>query len=105
MSRTIIIEPEADDDLARAFAWYEEANPGVGHLFIHAMRDAVVRLTKTPDGSTSVPGAPIGHVVRRVFPHRFPYAVVFVVKADVIHVIAFAHTRRRPGYWHERLPR
>lgn len=105
MTRTVIIEPEAHEDLSRAFAWYEETNPGMGQVFIDAMREAVSRLTTTPDGSTTVPRAPRGRAVRRVFARRFPYAVIFVVKADVVYVVAVAHMKRRPDYWHGRLPR
>jgi toxin ParE1/3/4 len=104
VTRTVIIEPEADEDLARAFAWYEETSPGMGYVFIDAMREAVARLTETPDGSTTVPQAPSGHVVRRVLSRKFPYAVIFVVKGGMVYVVAFAHTKRRPDYWHSRLP-
>lgn len=105
MTRTVVIEPEAHDDLSRAFAWYEETSPGMGQVFIDAMREAIARLTATPDGSTTVLGAPTGYVVRRVFAQRFPYAVMFVVKGGVVYVVAFAHMKRRPNYWHARLPR
>jgi toxin ParE1/3/4 len=105
VTRTVIIEPEAHEDLSRAFAWYEETNPGMGQVFIDAMREVVSRLTATPDGGTTVPRAPSGHVVRRVFARRFPYAVVFVVKEGVVYVVAFAHMKRRPDYWYGRLPR
>lgn len=105
MTRTVIIEPEAHEDLSRAFAWYEETNPGMGQVFIDAMREAVAQLTVTPDGSTTVPMAPSSHVVRRVFARRFPYAVVFVVKGDAVYVVSFAHMKRPPDYWHGRLPR
>ena len=104
MSRTVVIEPEADEDLSRAFAWYEETNPGMGYVFIEAMRETVARLTETPDGSTTVPLVPSGHVVRRVLSRKFPYTVIFVVKEDVVYVVAFAHAKRRPDYWHSRLP-
>ena len=104
MTRTVVIEPEADEDLARAFAWYEQTGPGMGHAFIDAMREAVARLTGTPDGSTTVPGAPSNHVVRRVFARKFPYAIIFVVNGDMVYVVAFAHAKRSPDYWHSRLP-
>lgn len=105
MTREIVIEPEAYEDLSRAFGWYEETNPGMGKIFIDAMREAVARLATTPDGSTTVAGPPSEVVVRRVFARKFPYSVVFVVNAGVVYVIAFAHMKRRPDYWHSRLPR
>jgi len=35
---------------------------------------------------------------------RFPYAAIFVVE-DAIHIIAFAHQKRRDDYWKDRLTR
>jgi hypothetical protein len=42
---------------------------------------------------------------RRHFGGRFPYAVIYVDEADYVLVLAFAHFKRRPGYWVERLLR
>lgn len=39
-----------------------------------------------------------------MFARRFPYAVIFVVKVDLVYVVAFAHMKRRPDYWYARLP-
>jgi hypothetical protein len=34
---------------------------------------------------------------------RFPYVVIFTIRnAETVRVLAFAHTRRRPGYWKKR---
>ena len=39
---------------------------------------------------------------------RFPHLVVFMVLGDIagatVHVLAFMHPRRRPGYWSHRGP-
>jgi hypothetical protein len=42
--------------------------------------------------------------VRRFLLHLFPYKVQTVNLLDQIVVIAFAHTKRKPGYWLERMP-
>jgi hypothetical protein len=34
---------------------------------------------------------------------RFPYAVIFQEKEEVIFVVAISHAKRRPGYWAGRL--
>jgi len=34
---------------------------------------------------------------------RFPYAVVFQEKEDILLVIAVAHAKRRPVYWKQRV--
>jgi toxin ParE1/3/4 len=35
--------------------------------------------------------------------HRFPYLVIFLELADKILIVAVAHGKRRPGYWHGRI--
>jgi len=36
---------------------------------------------------------------RRAPVSGFPYHVVYLTTSDAIRVLAFAHYRRRPGYW------
>jgi hypothetical protein len=43
--------------------------------------------------------------VRHVSLRRFRYRLVFFELADEVRVVAVAHTRRKPGYWKDRLPR
>jgi hypothetical protein len=37
--------------------------------------------------------------IRRALFPGFPYAMIFLVADDVIHVLAVAHQHRAPGYW------
>ena len=41
--------------------------------------------------------------LRRFVLPRFPYSVIFAVRADELFVIAVAHDKRRPGYWRGRV--
>lgn len=41
--------------------------------------------------------------IHRRFPLTgFPFAIVYFVEGDVLSIVAFAHKRRRPGYWRQR---
>ena len=40
---------------------------------------------------------------RRRFMTRFPYILVYEVRAESIEFVAVAHTRRDPGYWLDRI--
>ena len=33
----------------------------------------------------------------------FPYRIVYYVRGDQVRIIAYAHERRRPGYWGHRV--
>ncbi len=101
--RSLVIEPEAEDELAAALDWYDEQEPGLGAALL-AETDAVLNgLRRGALRGTGVPSVRAELSVRRVLLARFPYAVVFVDREDEVYVIAFAHQRRRPGYWRHRL--
>jgi hypothetical protein len=34
---------------------------------------------------------------------RFPYHVIYLETATQIWILAIAHDRRKPGYWHPRV--
>ena len=34
--------------------------------------------------------------------HRFPYGIVYRVGHDEILIVAYAHFKRRPGFWKNR---
>jgi plasmid stabilization system protein ParE len=40
---------------------------------------------------------------RRRILHTFPYSIIYQEKQDVVLIVAFAHAKRRPGYWSKRL--
>jgi hypothetical protein len=39
-----------------------------------------------------------------VFPGKFKFSIVYVVREDEVIVLALAPFRREPGYWKSRLP-
>ena len=41
--------------------------------------------------------------MRRVLADDFPYAVLYVVKADYVWIVAVAPLKRDPDYWKHRL--
>lgn len=34
---------------------------------------------------------------------KFPYALVYALGMEQVHLLAVAHLRRRPGYWRNRV--
>jgi toxin ParE1/3/4 len=47
-------------------------------------------------------GQPASQGCRRFPLSGFPFAIVYFVDGDVLSIVAFAHKRRRPGYWRRR---
>jgi len=99
MTRSVRIEPEAEEELRAARDWYDEKRAGLGRELVDAAHEAVSRIREAPNVSVPVPGVPTELGARRVFVRRFPYAVVFIELEDALSIVAFAHMRRRPGYW------
>ena len=89
---------EAEGELRKAFAYYEDKAPGLGFDFeaeveraVHAIRQAPERWPLRDDGT------------RRHLAHRFPFVVVYMYLNNHIWILAFAHCKRNPGYWKERI--
>lgn len=62
-------------------------------------------IASTEQIAASVPstGLNFRHGTPRVFPKRFPFAIVDQESDAEIFVLATAHFKRKPGYWHKRL--
>jgi plasmid stabilization system protein ParE len=97
LARAIEFHPEAEAELAAATSWYEAERRGIGAVFASAVRDAVQRAAEAP-----LTGGRAGGELRRLFVHRFPYAILYAADPERIFVVAVAHYRRRPGYWKHR---
>ena len=102
MPRPLRIDAEAEEELAEAVTWYEQRQKGLGREFLIAIGEATERIRETPQQAGRVPGVPEHVPVRRMLVRRFPYSVVFLELPAEIRVLAFAHAKRRPGYWRER---
>lgn len=95
----VIILDDAEGELAEAEAFYESQRIGLGPEFLSAIGETVERIAAHPGSAPLHPivGDPTG--ARTAPVKRFPYSVIYVEHEGAIWVIAFAHQRRRPGYW------
>jgi plasmid stabilization system protein ParE len=97
MTPRLVLEPEAEDDLEGARAWYEHRVPGLGAEFIAVVREALETIERSPMLF------PLERAdVRKAVLRRFPYVIRFVDLTEVISVIAVFHVRRDPAAWHRR---
>lgn len=96
-------EPEAETELHDAAVWYETESAGLGRAFLRRIREASFFVRSFPGAGSAVPALPRELGVRRHPVNGFPYWLVYMVVEDEAVILAVAHQRRRPGYWHERL--
>jgi plasmid stabilization system protein ParE len=97
MSYSLIVEPEAEQDLEEIQSWYEGQRPGLAASFHLSLEEALHRITRFPFLGTEVHPE-----VRRTRIRRYPYSVFYYVEQTVVHVIAIYHDRRDPDLWRER---
>lgn len=98
MSRRLHTARPAADELAAAVGWYEDRRRGLGSEFFDAIVRTLNRIAEMPEA-----GSPFRDLnARRMLVTGFPYQVVYRIDTDDIRVIAFAHMKRRPGFWRHR---
>jgi plasmid stabilization system protein ParE len=89
--------PAADDELIEAARYYEHEAAGVGIAFITAVHQAVTELLAFPFATPS-----IGAGIRKKVLRHFAYTIFYSIEADTLLIIAVAHQKKRPNYWHSR---
>ena len=92
----VVFSDEARNDLRDARAFYAAVTAALADRFAVEVERAVRLIAEHPSAWTS-----IGHGLRRVVVHRFPYVLVYREGATQQRVIAVAHTRRA-RYWRGR---
>ena len=90
--------PDAADELAEAYEWYDAIDRVVGERFKRELERAEELVGRSPAA-----WGRYFHDTQGFRFRSFPVVMVYVVREEQIIVIAIAHTRRRPGYWRERL--
>jgi toxin ParE1/3/4 len=96
-SLKIDFHPKASDELIDAARFYERRETGLGNRFLDAVESSLAILKRNPEIGFS---DDIGR--RRWLVHRFPYIIIYRIDGDIIHILAVAHTSRKPGYWKQR---
>jgi plasmid stabilization system protein ParE len=88
----------ARNEAFAAADYYEQQASGLGAEFFAVLDDAIDMLLAAP----GIGGEYERHT-RRLVPPRFPYTLVYEVHDDDhLLIVAVAHQRRHPDYWHGR---
>jgi len=93
----VAFDPDARAEFLAAVQYYEECHSGLGRRFRTAVEMELGGIETMPF-RYRVLHAPF----RRCLVQKFPYAIIFVIEPGFILVVAVAHAKRKPGYWHER---
>ncbi len=102
MKKPFRAQDEATEELDHAARWYEGRRSGLGSRFLASVDATLDQISRLPGAGAPVPSVPPDLAVRRAPIRGFPYHVIYLETAETIHILAFAHDKRRPAYW---LPR
>ena len=103
---TIEFHREATAELAAQLEWYDTRRSGLRADLLSELDAALARIAERPAMWPQWPSPRAARAgVRAYTLRRFPFVLAHLVEGDTIFVVALAHTRRRPGYWLERLSR
>ena len=97
MKRPARFHTLAEREFTEAAEYFERESIGLGAAFIAAVERCVAEIIEYPESGRRVVGT-----VRRRLVRRFPYSVLYSIKADHIRVLAVMHAKRRPLYWIDR---
>lgn len=96
--RTVEWHPLAMEDLHEAAATYKAQRVGRDERFLAGVSATVELLQRFSHLGRSVDEADR----RGLLVHRFPYSVIYRVRAESIQIVAIAHHKRDHGFWHGR---
>ena len=94
---TFEFHPEARIEFLESIAYYETCREGLGLRLSREVHATINRVTLGPAAWPK-----ISENTRRCLTRRFPYAVIYEIRADDILIIAVGHLSREPFYWKDR---
>jgi len=102
MSWKVVVRPEVEQDMAKAVAWYESQQSGLGLEFMEEVFQIWDALADNP--FLSCRRHPIKNIRWR-YPERFPYRVVYEALEEerTVIVAAVIHAARHESYWQRRI--
>jgi|SRR5579863_193525 len=90
--------PEVWVEIEGADDWYMQRSLDASAAFLAAVYEAFDTVSDAPHRWPKYL-----HGTRRFLLHRFPFAIVYLDDSDLVTIVAVAHSKRKPGYWRQRL--
>ena len=93
----VILLPQAQQELAEAFNFYEQQLNGLGTLFSKELLETIDLICLYPEG---------WHLItkrtRKCPLHKFPYMILYGIIDHIIVISSIAHQHRRPSSYLDR---
>ena len=98
MAYEVTTHPEALEELDQALEWLAKGSNWTPVRLLSEYDSHVAQIKQRPE---SFRFAHQGY--RRLNLHRFPYAIIYRLRASDIYIIAVMHQKRHPDYWKHRI--
>ncbi|MBF0132434.1 MAG: type II toxin-antitoxin system RelE/ParE family toxin [Magnetococcales bacterium] len=95
----VIVMPNAQNDIQKAFAWLEEENPVHAEQWIREIRERILALETLPESHAIAPESAVFECdIRQILIGRgTPWRVFFTVDGDQVQILHVRHGRQ--DYW------
>ena len=103
MPHSYRLDPDAEQELAEAMAWYDAERAGVGRDLLDEVHAIAQHAAAFPDSGELIRSLPLRHEFRRFLLKVFPYALIARVQPGELAILAVAHQHRKPRYWRKRV--
>ena len=97
MKRRVRFDAAAELELNEAADYYDLESPGLGNVFLGEVERVLAQVAELPKAAM-----PVHAGVRKRLLTKFPYALLYSLRENETRILAVAHQRRRPFYWHVR---
>ena len=94
----VSLHKDAEEELNAAALFYELSQSGLGESFLNEVAACFELLSEYP-----LVGVVVFEDYRRHLLSHFPFGVFYRIEDQRVLVLAIAHSRRRPGYWRDRV--
>jgi plasmid stabilization system protein ParE len=94
MTRTLVIEPEAETEIDQAAGWYGQRSQAARIGFLRALDRTIDFIVEYPEQYQI-----IYRETRRALLEGYPYALFYNITATQVIVLACIHTARNPDRW------
>ena len=98
MAHTIIIRPEAENDINTTFDWYEQQHAGLGKEFAQELSASMDRIMGSPRLYSE-----LYRDIRRALLRKFPFGVYYLLNDEKIIVLSVLHLAMDPVKWKSRI--
>lgn len=98
MARQVVFTPDADNDVAQSYGWYEKQEPGLGDEFLRCVEACIESIQRHPLLYRIAVDE-----FRRALIRRFPFEIFYETTDAAIVVYSVFHCSQAPAKWQERL--